>query len=139
MVTQKTIGSTEPEQGCMGAGLRLPHQHGHCTARALSPQWSHSASCMTLPHTHIYTVCRITHTADETITAALVPPAVPPCSTLEQEKQVSDKSGRDEGEFMSSCFNTGQCCLCSTGSSSRFNCEFKLGECSQDFSFYSCV
>lgn len=93
----------------------------------------------TSSHTYIYTVCRITHTADETITAALVPPAVPPCSTLEQEKQVSDKSGRDEGEFMSSCFNTGQCCLCSTGSSSRFNCEFELGECSQDFSFYSSV
>lgn len=50
MVTQETMGSTEPER-CMGAGLRLPHQRGHWTAGAASPQQrlngTHTASSHT--------------------------------------------------------------------------------------------
>ena len=54
VVTQETIGSTEPERGCMGAGLRLPHQHGHCTAGAAGPQQSSAAACVPHPYTYVY-------------------------------------------------------------------------------------
>lgn len=96
MVTQETIGSTEPERGCMGAGLRLPHQHGHCTARAPSPQQSSSAPRMQTS-SHMYTICRSTDTADDE-TAADVPPASLSCPTLEQRgsDELSAQAGMKE-------------------------------------------